>query len=341
MLSRLNRFFILIAFFLKKRFTGIGLTAALLLACSHAIAEGDAELPDLAESKISITTQDPQQTVGYNVGDIIERHITIETDKAVKLVPTSLPIVGYQKRYKGQATGIEVSAIRHTADESGQKNRYTVDVTYQIFTRSPTAKPARVPPELITLSENGKFYKASLPPFYFRISPLAVYGAVKVEDDMSPLRGPLLLDATRHHTWLRVWLGVLALALLGLLYILGTVIWLPMLGRPFARALRNLNHLQNTPQQQAEALQSIHHALNQTAGFSVFAHNVQDFIATQPQFAPAQADLQRFFSLSGGQFFASSQATLNEADWAWLRTLCRRCRDCERHLQPTPETAAA
>ena len=41
-----------------------------------------------------------------------------------------------------------------------------------------------------------KIQKFRIPEFTFAISPIAIFGDVKVENDMSPYRGPFFLDKT-------------------------------------------------------------------------------------------------------------------------------------------------
>ena len=158
---------------------------------------------------------------------------------------------------------------------------------------------------------------------------------------MSPLRGPLLLDAAPEKQRLKVLVTVLALALLGLLYILGRRAWLPMMGGPFAQAYRALNKLAKTDEGLQKGVTRMHAALNATAGNSVFNDTLDGFLANKTRFAPVSADLQRFFDLSRHVFFESAaSAQTSDAKLAWLKHFCRRCRDCERGLRPekiTPE----
>ena len=76
----------------------------LLLASSPLLADTapSADLPQDARVRISIV--EPGRDVGYTVGDILTRIVTLEVKQPYELVKTSLPIVGYEKRYKGQVT---------------------------------------------------------------------------------------------------------------------------------------------------------------------------------------------------------------------------------------------
>jgi hypothetical protein len=176
-----------------------------------------------------------------------------------------------------------------------------------------------------------------IPNFPFRISPLTIYGSVKIEKDMSQFRGPLLLDSTLNHYILTACLIVLSIVLIGLFYILGNRSWLPRMGGPFARAYRDLRKIKankdNTSAQKniAKMIERLHLAFNQSGANSVFT--AEEFITGKPQFMPIKDELSKFFTLSRHVFFDSdTQHGIEQDLQLWLRQFCRRCRDCERGL---------
>lgn len=284
------------------------------------------------DPRITVKTIEPARDIGYSVGDVYERTAIVTAKKPLKLVKTSLPIVGYERRYKGQLTGIELRAISTEEKETSDSTVYTLHLTYQIFTNSIVAKPAVSPPEIIKFSDSGKFVEFRIPSWSFRISPLAVYGSVKIEYDMSKYRGPLLLDSGQHQQWLQVALAGLAIAALGLLYILGTTSWLPKMGGPFARAYRDLKKLGKKPENLSASLARLHQALNTSAGASTF--DALGFVSRRPAYAHIQSDIAHFFSLSRGMFFENSGNAADAATTqAWLLKFCRRCRDIERGMK--------
>lgn len=320
------------------------LLAALLYA-PLASANDDGAAPAIDDSAVKMSIIEPERDVGYTVGDILERTVTLEVKKPYVMQTTSLPIVGYEHRYKGQVSGIELRRIRHEDMDNGDSNIYTLYLAYQVFTNNVVAKPAILPAERIKFSivdaKTGKtrIVQYRIPSWGFRISPLATFGAVKVETDMSPFRGPLLLDAGREKLRARILTGVLAVSLLGLLYILGLHAWLPLMGRPFAQAYRQLRKLPASADGLQQGLSRVHQALNATAGYSVFSDNVQQFLSDKPAYAAVRGELDQFFALSRRVFFASpSQSQTgqqsDEAALEWLRSFCRHCRDCERGLVP-------
>ncbi len=300
----------------------------LLLAASPVLA--DNAPPATPPVRASIV--EPDRDVGYTVGDVLTRKIRLEVKKPYELVKTSLPIVGYERRYKNQVTGIEVVRSGYEQSTSGDNNVYDLEISYQVFTNNVVAKPAALPAETVKFAAKGKQFDYRIPSFGFRVSPLAVFGQVVVEKDMSPLRGPLLLDPTPHQRWLKVLLGIMGTALLGLVYVLGAHTWLPRMGGPFARAYRALRKLPATDDGLRQAVTRVHEALNKTAGSSVF--NTTGFLESKPGFVPVAGQLDQFFRLSRHVFFEPAAAHgLEEAPIAWLRNFCRACRNCERGMK--------
>ena len=227
----------------------IGLLSLVLISTSFVANANDEPSPEMPEGIIKLSKADPARNVGFLMGDMLNRTITLEVKKPYKLIETTLPIVGYEHRYKGQVSGIELRKISHSTKENRDTTTYVIQLAYQVFTTAPVVKPAILPAEVVKFqgpaTEEAKdgLVQYKIPEFYFRISPMAVFGAVKIEDDMSPLRQPILLQPYPEKQKLVACLIVLGLSLLGLLYILGSRAWLPLMGRPFAQTSRQLRKL--------------------------------------------------------------------------------------------------
>lgn len=286
----------------------------------------------VTDPRVSVRTIEPKRDVGYTVGDILERTVILEAKKPYQLLETSLPIAGNDKKRRGKGSGIEVREVRLEKSTRLDKTIYTLHLSYQVFTNNIVAKPAILPAEMVKFGGDGKNFEIRIPSWSYRISPLAVYGSVVVERDMSGFRGPLKLDAARHYQGLWAALAVLGLSLLGLLYVLGTSSWLPRMGGPFARAYRDLRKLPATPEGLSQGVTRLHQALNTTAGNSVF--DTAGLLKRKPGFAPVAPELEQFFGLSRTVFFEPAAAHgITGEPMAWLRQFCRRCRDCERGLK--------
>jgi mxaA protein len=324
---------------MKNLLRNLLLTVMLSLSAVAAYALDVTKLPDVKEGIVSIQTQDPVKDVGYVIGDIVTRHITLTIKKPYVLIEESLPIVGYEKTYRGQPIGVYLSALKHTKKDEGDRVVHQLTLDYQIFTSSVVAKRAAVLAEYLRLlnteSKEKEVVKYRVPMWEFVISPLSVFGQIKVEDDMSQFRGPLLIDASRENTRFKILLVLLVLSLLGLLYILGKGAWLPRMGGPFAKAYRTIKKQTDSPQGIQNAVSSMHAALNTSAGHSLFTDNLDLFLAKKPAFKAIKPEIQQFFGLSNQIFFeANANHKLGAEPITWLKQFCRRCRDCERGLVP-------
>lgn len=322
-------------------------------------ASDEAQVAEIPPDQIVVTTREPARDVGYTVGDILERTITVEVKKPYKLEPTSLPIVGYERRYRGQVIGIILHSIRTEREEQADKTRYTLHLAYQVFTNNVVAKAAFLPAEILRFSKAAsspaeankqvtpEVRQYRVPEWGFRISPLAVYGSVKLEDDMSPMLPPPALSDAAERQHIRIFSVVLVLALLLLAYIHANSRWLPVLNRPFARALRKIKTLPETEDGLREAISLLHQALNNTAGQAIFHPTITQFLLQKPGFSHVSAEISQFFTLSNQVFFdpttqteRTTSSTAITESLQWLRDFCTHCRDCERGLRPAVKVAS-
>ena len=302
----------------------------LLLISPHLLAES-VEVDDSNQDKrVKITLNDPERDSGYTIGDLITRNITLEVKQPYVIQETSLPIVGYERRRKGQVTGIELAKIGTEQRSGSTSNIYTLHLTYQIFTSSVVAKPAALPAEFVKFTDGKTLFQYRIPSWSFRISPIAVFGSVKVEKDMSTFRGPLLIDASVEKQRLKVFISLLILSSLGLLYVLGANEWLPGMGGAFAKAYRDLRKLPKNAEGLKLGVERMHHAMNTCAGVSVF--NAEGLITSHAAFATLTEELNQFFLLSRTVFFEPTALSGLQDPQTWLRQFCLNCRHVERGL---------
>lgn len=311
------------------------LALVLSLSVSQTFALEYETLPDIKAGIVSIQLQDPERTVGYTVGDVLTRNISLRIKKPYQLIDESLPIIGYERRYRGQLVGIDLSNIKHIKKEDGDSVNHDLTLSYQVFTNNVVAKNGALPAEYLRLinTESKEVVRYRIPSWDFAISPLSIFGAVKIENNMSGYRGPLLLDNNAEKQRLKILVSILGLSLLGLLYMLGKHAWLPKMGGPFAKTYRVIRKAPNTPQGLQDAVSSMHASLNKTAGFSLFSGNLTQLFEKRPAFRQIESEIEQFFGLSRQVFFepnAKHAAGNNPIEW--LAQFCRRCRDCERGL---------
>ena len=311
--------------------------AFLLMGSGNAAALEYENLPDIKPGIVSIKIQEPERNVGFTVGDVLTRNITFKIKKPYLLIDESLPIIGYERRYKGQLIGIDLSDLKHIKKEESDAVKHSLSLSYQVFTNNVVAKHGSLPSEYLRIinTQTKEIVKYRIPSWDFAISPISIYGAVKVESDMSGFRGPLLLDNIKEKQRLKILLTILAFSLLGLVYILGKHAWLPRMGGPFAKTYRLIRRSSDSPQDIQKAVSSMHQSLNTTAGMSVFSGNLEQFFERKPSFKPIRSEIEQFFALSRQVFFEpNAKHSIGDKPIQWLAQFCRRCRDCERGLIP-------
>ena len=295
------------------------------------------EWPDIQEGIVSIKIKEPPHRVGYTVGDKSERHVEVIIKKPYVLIKESLPIPGYERKYKGQDLGIVLDAMSHVYKENKTSSTLVLDLTYQIFTNNVVAKPGFLPAEYIrVLNPNDpekKVFKYRIPEYQIAISPLSIFGNIKIEEDMSPLRGVFLIDEKNPIKTLKI-SGIIALfSLLGLLYIYSQYAWLPNARGVFARTHRSINKVQATPANIQKAITEMHRAFDLVTGKTLFKDNLQDLYAKNSSFENIDNELREFFKLSTLVFFNTSNKKYDHEEiLKWLKNFSRHCRDCERKL---------
>jgi mxaA protein len=295
------------------------------------------EWPDIQEGIVSIKIKEPPHRVGYTVGDKSERHVEVIIKKPYVLIKESLPIPGYERKYKGQDLGIVLDAMSHVYKENKTSSTLVLDLTYQIFTNNVVAKPGFLPAEYIrVLNPNDpekKVFKYRIPEYQIAISPLSIFGNIKIEEDMSPLRGVFLIDEKNPIKTLKI-SGIISLfSLLGLLYIYSQYAWLPNARGVFARTHRSINKVQATPANIQKAITEMHRAFDLVTGKTLFKDNLQDLYAKNSSFENIDNELREFFKLSTLVFFNTSNKKYDHEEMLkWLKNFSRHCRDCERKL---------
>jgi mxaA protein len=311
---------------LKTTFLKIFLACALFSLASISVA---AELYELH-------VQNPNKQIGYVVGDVFTRTVELNVKAPYKLSAASIPTKGLQQK------GIELRAAKVTEKETSKSTRYQLQLKYQIFTSGPTVRKLAIAKHPLIITHAGKSFKINIPQWKFRVSPLAVNGEVYIEQDMSPYRGPMLVDAIHTQYWLGAFLFLILLSTFGLIYINADLTWFPGMGGPFAMSYRKISSLAEARNAEIgstedsaliqQATTSIHHAFNQTFGENVFATDIDLFVQKHPAFANIKQEISQFFKVSNHVLFAVNASDKTHISIAALMQFCAQCRHCERNV---------
>jgi mxaA protein len=300
------------------------LAVLLCLAVWRCAAAQDAD-----PSQLQASTEEPR-SFGYQVGDVLQRHVRLRVPAGLQLDETSLPRAGA----RGQA--LELQRLERKVQRrvfAGHGNtQEQLTLHYQVFNAPTTVRTFELPAFSLRFVGQPRAQELRIdawpvtvaPLVPLQVSPRAGLGA------MQPDQAPPLIN-TRPAQWrMKALGGLLSLLLAYLAVVYFGLPWRQARRRPFALAWQQLRHLPNQPSESTwrQACKQLHQALNHSAGEVVFAQGLQAFTNKQPAFAHEATALQRFLQLSQQSFFAPDGPA--ERDGAWLRELCRRCRNAER-----------
>ena len=266
---------------------------------------------------LQATTEEPR-AFGYQVGDVVQRRVTVEVPDGLVLDTSSLPRPG------ARGTALELRALRQTASAE----RLLLELDYQVFLSPAAVRTLELPTLTLRYDGTPRAQEVRIDAWPITVAPLVPVdvsprtGLGELQPDAAP---PLIDTAARR--WRLLGLAALLCALLAYLGVVYFgVPWWGAQRRPFALAWRQLSHAQAPPWR--EACQRLHAAFNQSAGEVLFEHGVDRFTATHTAFAPLQQDIVRFLRLSQREFFEGAAHDADDA--AWLTAFCKRCRDAER-----------
>jgi mxaA protein len=303
------------------------------LGCAHAV------------DALHVETNEPR-AYGYQVGDVVQRQVTVHAPMGWRPAEDSLPRPGG----RGQAIELRRVVASVRAVPGGERHEFALE--YQVFLAPDKVRvldiaPLRLRFEHATRSEDVRV--EGWPVTVAPLTPLET-SARRGLGDLQPDRAPPLVDTAN------IRIRLLACAVLGLLLLsaLATVTfgppWRAARNRPFARAWRELRQLPNAPDalQWRAACRTLHEAFNRCAGEVLFEPGLDRFVNAHPGFGALRGEIARFMQMSRDEFFgdtagvdhrragADDNGAGAERDTAWLVNLCRRCRDAERGFAPPP-----
>jgi mxaA protein len=279
-----------------------------------------------AADRVEIRVEDAR-AFGHMVGDVVERHIVISAPRPLTLAQDSLPKpgrVGY---------GLELRDAMLAGKQSRDHTQYDLLLRYQVFAAPTEPKTLDLPAFTLQLDGGGQPEELRIDFAPIVISPLSPSG-LSLRKGLGGLRpdfAPPLLD-TRPALWRLAACATVAMLLLGYMaYVYLGIPFLTRRRRPFTVAYRQLRDLKVDAggDKLRYGMKRLHHAFNETAGRTIFQHDVEPFLSAHPGFAPLGRDIAAFFDDSRKVFFATETQAAPE-DIQRLLALCRHCRDIER-----------
>ncbi|ATQ70403.1 nonribosomal peptide synthetase MxaA [Methylosinus trichosporium OB3b] len=269
-----------------------------------------------------------ERPFGYFVGDLIHAFVDIRAEADADLRPASLPSPG------PLTISLDLRDSRLEPIAAAEGRRWRLHLTYQTFYVSLDVRDIKIPGFTLIVARPGGDEPLSVPSWSVGVAPLREVTPTKAQEAVDYLRPdgdpPRIGERERE----RVTMALAAATLLALLLVARDRAIPPFHSRSvrrFARLARRLGPLEWRPADAAqtiEAMQSLHRAIDATAGRSVLSSDLPAFLDAHPQFAPAEAALRRFFDLSERLFYGDAAA--RDDDMAEIAAVARALARRER-----------
>lgn len=251
---------------------------------------------------------------GYVVGDLVTQRVLLTTPRQNFELGELPPVQRVNIWFERRTPRIEVAP----------DGRRWLIVDYQLINSPPTLTPVLLPAWKIEDKTHGA--QLDIPAAPISVAPL-ISNSSSTAGELRPDREPSIIDTApaRVNVWL--WSIALGVTLLAWLAWLQWRNWQDSHNQPFARALHQLRHIDETA---PEAWQAVHRAFDQTAGRVLQIETLPTLFERAPHMQPQRAEIERFFAQSNQRFFgAGAQSSLLS-----VRALCQELRRIERrHAQ--------
>jgi mxaA protein len=271
----------------------------------------------LGNTASSFNVEVAMRDSGYHLGDFIHQTITFTLPKHTALDEESLPLTGYVKPW------LDLSTLSYKQ----QGDTVQLFLTWQIFATVEIAQALKTP-ALVLKTKAKPAQEIVIPAQAFYYSPVFPYPLAETtrQNDLPPL-------AFNTQTPL---IGLIVFSTLGVLLTLGWMWlkdWLPWPKNPgpIAKLAKSMRH--NTVQTiDAKAFQAIYHALNASAGESLFPSNLSQLFNQAPYLLPYQTEVEQCFAVCwraiyGDQPLSLSQGTASAEftlDWIAQAAIAER-----------------
>lgn len=261
---------------------------------------------------------------GYTMGDLIEHTLSVTVPKPYALETSFLPQPGVLDEW------LEVRSVDWQAEPEEGAIRYRIRIIYQLFKGVRSLESAAVPALPLRLS-GPEPLEIKAPEWPFTVTPLIPQNQPDEAVAIREISPPAFLPTEAH--WRRLWAFLTGATLAA-----AWLIWRKLAGshgsQPFHRARRELKAWLRgpaSPENYRAAARILHQALDETAGHTVFAGELNGFCTERPAFAELREELADFFGLSERLFFTAPDAPV-PTDYPATRfaELCRRCAAAER-----------
>jgi mxaA protein len=263
---------------------------------------------------------------GYVIGDRIEQRVTVHAPTGFAVVATSIPRAGRVDRW------LQREPLRILRRARAGSTSYDISIDYQVVNVPEHLSNVELPELALQFSGAGQVLEQRIDAWPITIGPLTPSYVLSRAglDVMRPDHEPPIIDTRPILGRIALWAVALAAVCLALAMSVFGVSFGQRARGPFARASRELEQLARLPASRTvfrQALQRLHRAFNETAGYTVFNEHLEPFLAGHAELAAHRTEIQRFFLCSQNTFFGEPRedipATMVLADVVALALHCR------------------
>lgn len=238
-----------------------------------------------AQNNVTVTMRD----TGYTIGDTIDMVATFTLPRNHFIDEESLPLVGRVNHW------LDIQSLDFSQDARRAKLHIkwqlfaTVEIAQQLNTPQVVLKTSGENPQTITIPQQAFYYSPVL--------PMPLLKDISRRVDLTPPD----FDEVQPLVHLSYCLVVLLIVGLAWLWLKDMLPWLPYEAGPMTKLSRQLK-VQSTHFTQTQ-LRDIHAALNNSAGVSLYPHNLSQLFMHAPYFDGEQHNIKLFFDQSWQQFY--------------------------------------
>lgn len=263
------------------------------------------------------------RTFGYQLGDKFERRISFLVHEPYVLDTEALPEPGKLNTWLAiEAPDIEQNAM-------GSYTRMQLRLVYQVTNVETGVSQIPVPHHDLVFTDGAEQVKVLVPAIRIELNTITDPRGTDLQADQAPQ--PL----ARRYDLIVLYAGVLLLALAGLGWRYYGLT-LSDKKQPFTSAWKRWRRRLGAADEETTvaALRDIHQAFNETAGHTVFAESLDEFVSEHAHFAPLRQPINDYFAHSRAVFFAAGDnAPAAHYSPAELVDFLRACSDAERGLR--------
>lgn len=235
---------------------------------------------------------------GYRIGDTVPVRLTLEVAPGWTPDRDGLPEPGQGDRQ----FELRSLAVADAPGRCADCRLYTLEWQLMKSVRAP--QTLRLSPTVLRFRKDNAVAEIKVPAFDLSTAPLLHWASKKdIVSSVHPGYRATAFDSSAPLARALGWAGVAAALLLAALWVAGRLG--AQRARPFARAWRSVRALRGRDDAEAleQAFRALHHACNESAGQTLFASTLPDFIAAHPAFADQASALEAAFAASRACFY--------------------------------------